>query len=316
MIEFVKFQVLPSRPAQLIIRTIHEWQRDECLEMGAALAYYALFSMFPIFLVVLSIMGWVLGSDAALIQDILAYANQILPDAAYSVFRDVLFHLDNSSVGAGITGFFLLLLAASNVFGALSRSVDKIWKVHYLKTQPKPIQDTLLLFLKEKFFAFSLVFSSSAIMVVSLVAELAFDILRRLLKEFNSYINFIQLDEVTVIRNVQIFVTFLVLILIVMVLFKILPSTRVRWGDIWIGALFTTVLFMLLQYLVSNSVIHIGAQYRSYGIIGGVMVLMLWIYLTCQIFFLGSEFCYVYSHLYGSRRHLRDDATVLRVRRS
>jgi membrane protein len=191
--------------------------------------------------------GSVVGSDAALIQDILTYANQILPDAAYSVFRDVLFHLDSSSVGAGITGFFLLLLAASNVFGALSRSIDKIWKVHYLKTQPKPIQDTILLFLKEKFFAFSLVLSSSAIMIISLMAELVFDILRRLLKEFNAYINFIQLDEVTVIRNVQILVTFLVLTFIVMILFKILPSTRVRWGDIWIGALLTTILLFGLE---------------------------------------------------------------------
>jgi len=314
VIKFAQAHILPSRPAQLLIRTIQEWQRDECLEMGAALSYYALFSMFPIFLVVLSIVGSVLGSDADLIQEVLEYADQALPPSAYEVFEDVLFHLDRSSVGAGITGFFLLLFAASNVFGALNRSVDKIWKVRHLKTQPKPLQETILSFLKDRFFAFSLVLSSSLLMIISLTAELAFDILRRLLKEFNNYITFIQLDEVTVIRNVQIFVTYLILSSIVMILFKILPSTRVRWSDIWLGALLSTALFMLLQYLVSNSVIHIGAQYRSYGIIGGVMVLMLWLYFTCQIFFLGSEFTYVYSHLYGSRRNLRDDATELRIR--
>jgi len=314
VIEFVKSQLLPSRPVQLIIRTVHEWQRDECLEMGAALSYYALFSMFPIFMVVLSIVGSILGSDAELIQDILDYASGILPASAYEVFEDVLYHLDRSSVGAGITGFFLLLLAASNVFGALNRSVDKIWKVRHLKTQPKPLRETVLGFLKDKFFAFSLVLSSSLLMVVSLMTELVFDILRRLLVEFNTYIAFVQLDEVTVLRNVQILATFLILSTIVLVLFKVLPSTRVRWGDIWLGALLTTALFMALQYLVSNSVIHIGAQYRSYGIIGGVMVLMLWLYFSCQIFFFGSEFTYVYSHLYGSRRYLRDDATELRIR--
>lgn len=302
MIPFIRDKVLPSRPVQLVIRTGMEWQRDQCLEMGAALSYYALFSIFPIFLVILSIVGFFLGRRDDLIPEILVTAQAALPPAAYDVFEDVLFHLNSSSVGAGITGFFLLFFSASSVFGALDRSVDRIWKVYHKRHERKTLRASIIGLIKDRFIAFSLVLSSAAIMTLSLMADLVFDVIRRLLKEFNSLITFIQLDEVTIISKVQLGVTFIVMVLIVMALFKLLPSTRIAWGDIWLGAFLTAALFMGLQYLVSNSIIHVGAQYRSYGLIGGVMVMMVWIYLTCQIFFLGSEFSYVYTHLYGSRR--------------
>jgi membrane protein len=85
-------------------------------------------------------------------------------------------------------------------------------------------------------------------------------------------------------------------------LFKILPSRRVHWQDIGLGAFMTVCLLMLLQSLVSNGFIQIGEQFRAYGVIGNVMVLLLWIYLVFQIFFLGCEFSVVYSQLFGSDR--------------
>jgi membrane protein len=92
------------------------------------------------------------------------------------------------------------------------------------------------------------------------------------------------------------------LTLVVMVLYKVLPRTHVAWQDIWLGALFTASLWLILQQLISNSVISLGSRFRSYGVFSGFMVLMLWIYLSSQIFFLGGEFTYVYAHLLGSRR--------------
>jgi membrane protein len=303
VIRFFRHQFLPSRPVQLIVRTVQEWQRDQCLEMGAALAYYALFSIFPIFLVMLSILGFVLGKDTNLINDILLYAQGLLPEVAFQVFEDVLFDLNSSSVGAGITGFLLLFVSASNVFGALSRSVDKIWNVHHKRQEDKTLRRTAFMFLQDKMLAFTMVLSSALVMMLSLLTELIVDIVRRLLQEFNSLVTVIKLDEVMIISQVQGLVSFLLLNIIVMILFKVLPATRVTLSEVWPGALLTTSFLTLLQYLVSNSIIHVGAQYRSYGIIGGVMVLLLWLYLICQVFFLGSEFTYVYSHLYGSRRN-------------
>jgi membrane protein len=112
----------------------------------------------------------------------------------------------------------------------------------------------------------------------------------------------IQIDTLWLLNRLEKSTIFVLLSLAMMVLFKILPSTLVAWGDVWLGALISVNLFLLLQYLVSNSIFQIGNQFLSYGVFGSMMVLLLWIYLTCQLFFLGSEFTYVYAHLFGSRR--------------
>lgn len=304
--EWIKTWVLSSKLAQLIIRTMQKWQQDECLEMGAALSYYALFSLFPIVLVILSVAGLFLGPETDLISDILAYAQRSLPPAAYEIVQDALVHLNDSSVGAGITGFFLLLFAASNVFEALDRAIDKIWRTDQVQERSPTWKSVVTTFLRDKVFGFSLVLSASILMLLMLSVSFMLKLIEQTIagtSAISRYIvTIIQIGDVMILKNIQIGITFFILNAIVMILFKVLPSARVRWSDIWLGALLTTSLMTLLQDLVSNSVIQIGSQYRSYGLVGGVMVLLLWIYLTCQIFFIGSEFTYVYAHLFGSRR--------------
>lgn len=302
MIEKFRTLILSAKPFQLILYTFQKWQRDECPEMGAALSYYALFSLFPIFLVILSIAGFLLGPNTNLVNQALAYAQTALPPMAYQIFEDAVSHLNESSVGAGITGFALLFFTSSNVFRALDRSVDKIWNVHQEKRNSPSFQASVITFLKDRLFAFSLVLSTSVLMLISLLSNIALKTVRDILENFNQLISFIDLNEVLILKDIQIAATFLLLSLVVGVLFKILPSTRVRWGDIWLGSLITVSLLIGLQQLISNSIISIGSRYQSYGLIGGVMVLLLWLYLTCQIFFVGNVFTYVYAHLYGSRR--------------
>lgn len=150
--------------------------------------------------------------------------------------------------------------------------------------------------------AFLLVLSSTALILISLLSDIALKIILKLLKDVEQIVSWFQVDEAFLWNSLQFGITFLLLTSVVMILFKTLPSTVIKWGDIWLGALITVSLFSLLQGLVSSGVIRIGEQFRAYGVIGGVMVLLLWIYLTCQIFFLGCEFTYVYTHLFGSRR--------------
>jgi membrane protein len=308
MIDFLKHRILPSRWVQLFIRTGQKWAADKCLEMGAAISYYALFSLFPIVLVMLSVAGFFLGPETNAMSQVLTYAEASLPPAAFTIVEDVAVDLNESSVGAGVVGFLILFFAASNVFGALDRSIDKIWHVPAEARSDDTIQAKILTFVKDRIVAFALVISTSALMVLSLFANIAVKTLQELLVSFNEFITFIDLDEVLVIEDIQMISSFIILCLVILLLYKILPSTRVAWGDIWLGSLLSGSLLVLLQLLVSNSVIRIGSQFRSYGVIGGVMVLLLWLYWTCQIFFIGSEFSYVYAHLFGSRRSPRDPA--------
>lgn len=270
--------------------------------MGAALAYYALFSIFPIFLVILSVFGFVTGPNTDAYNQILALARESLPPTAYDTIESTLLNLNKSSVGAGIVGFGLLMFTASSVFGALNRALDIIWNVPEEKHQNRNFISAIIDFLKQKLVSFILVLSTSSLLFLSLLANIAIKVILRLLRQFSDQVTFIRIDEALLLNILQLGFSFLSLTLVVMILFKLLPDTRVAWGDVWLGALLTSLMLVVLQQLVSNSVIHIGSHFQSYGVVGGVMVLMLWLYLTCQFFFWGSAFTYVYAHLFGSRR--------------
>ena len=304
----LKTRIIQSKPAQLIIRTLLKWQRDECLDMGAALAYYGIFSFFPLLLVILSIFGFLLGTDTDVYNQLLSLAKSSLPFAAYSIVVSTLLHLNQSSIGAGLIGFLLLLLAASNFFGALNRFVKKIWQVQERQHTNNDLVASALNFLKDRIAAFGLVLGTVLLMLLSLLSRIAIDATLKIADNFNQSIDFIAIDTLLLLQGLQKGTIFLLLILAIMVLFKILPSTQVAWGDVWLGALITAILYRFLQYLVRNSIIQIGSRFLSYGVVGSVMILLLWIYLTCQLFLLGCEFTYVYTHLFGSRRQRKVDS--------
>lgn len=293
--------------ARLIGRTFLKWQQDDCLEMGAALAYYGVFSLFPTILVVLSVVGFFTGPNTVAFNTVLDIAHQALPPDAFTIVKSTLTQFHTASTEAGIIGFAILLFTASGFFGALSRAFDKIWQVHshpyfnqgYFSQGFGAIAFT---FLWRRFLAFLLVIGSAGLVFLSLLSTIAIDTLLPWLEILNSLGLLTNIDQVQLLPWLRLLSSYLMLTLVVMVLYKILPRTHVAWRDIWIGALFTASLWLILQQLISNSVISLGSRFRSYGVFSGFMVLMLWIYLSSQIFFLGGEFTYVYAHLLGSRR--------------
>jgi membrane protein len=313
VIKFIQTKILPSKVAQLLIQTGMKWQQDNCAEMGAALAYYSLFSLFPTLLIVLSVVGSILGTNTKAVQQLLTLAQKGLPPEAFEIVRNTLIHLNSSSIGAGLIGFGILLFTASRIFGALDRSVDKIWKTETPTSQQTHVAHIALSFILDKIFAFALVLSTSALLFLSLLSNIAIRIILEIIKQFEEAILWFDIDNILLYKGLQTGITFLLLTAVVMTLFKILPSTNVKWSDIWLGAIITVSLFSLLQRLVGSGIVSIGEQFKAYGVLGGVMVLMLWIYLIFQIFFLGCEFTYVYIYLFGSRRHEEsEEATLIR----
>lgn len=305
------------------------WQQAECLEMGASLSYYALFSLFPIFLVIWSLLAKVapaiicykplrkllLSSFVQVSQlekycthklDLSALSEIVRPyipsDEAYNIIAGTLNQLQNDSTSASIIGFIILFFSASNVFAALDRTVQKIWRLHKQRQGNQNFVSAVLQFLFNKILAFALVLGTVVLIIISFLSKIAIGVLDKLLQGVDSKISFIQIDDLGLISGIQFGATILMFMLVVMILFKVLPSTRITWRDVFPGSVLTVTLFIVLQHLVSNSIISIGSRFKSYGVIGGVMVLMFWIYLTCQIFFMGNALTYVYTYLYGSRR--------------
>jgi membrane protein len=303
MLQYFRSIILPSKPAQLLIQTGLKWDRDNCSGMAASLSYYALFSLFPMLLVILSIVGWLLGPNTSGFQGIKAAAQHYFPPEVHGLIQETVLSLSKNSVGAGIVGFGLLLVAASAVFGVLRQSINQIWQSPNHTAEAKSVDKIILFFIVNKLLAFLLVLGSALLLLASLIANIAIKALLELINNFQDIFSFIQIDEPHLTKGLEASSSLLILALTACILFKILPSVDVGWQDVWLSALVTAVLLVGLQQLVSNSVIVIGSHFLSYGVIGSVMILMLWIFLTFQIFLFGCALSYVYANIFGSRRN-------------
>jgi membrane protein len=303
MLQYIRSTILPSKPAQLLIKTALKWDQDNCPGMAASLSYFALFSLFPILLVILSILGWFIGPNTEMFQTIQEAVQRYLPPEVHGLIRDTVIALNQNSVGAGIIGFAVLLWTASSVFAILRSSVNKIWQSPSRASEVASVPKMVLFFIVNKLFSFLLVLGSALLLLASLISNIAIKTILKLVTNFQEIFSFVEVDELKLTKGLETSSSFFILALVVCILFKILPSIYVGWQDIWLGALITAGLLVGLQQLASNSVITIGTHFLSYGAIGSVMILLLWIFLTCQIFLLGCVFSYVYAHLFGSRRH-------------
>lgn len=299
---YVHSTLLPSKPAQLLIQTWLKWDRDNAPGMAAALSYYALFSLFPLLLVLLSVLGALVGPDTEAFLTIQRAAVRFLPTEVHSLVKETVVALNEKSVSAGLVGTVLLLWGASTIFTILRQSVNKIWQAPNRASEAGSILQMGVFFITNKLFAFLLVLGTALLMLMSLVSNIVVKTVTELVTHFGETLSFIQIDQLQLTWGLQVGSSVFVLALAICVLFKVMPTIPLAWRDVWLGALLTATLLVGLRELTSSSVVSLGGRFSSYGVVGGVMILMLWIFLTCQIFFFGCEFSYVYTHLFGSRR--------------
>ncbi len=294
--------IFDSRLGQLILQTAITWQQEDCLDQGASLAYFALFSLFPIMLVILSVVGFVLGPDSAASEQILRLVERSLPTEAVVMVESTLTDLNQSSVGAGITGFVLVLFTGSGFFSALDRAIERLWGEEDFSSSQGLISSAREM-INKKLTAFALTIGSALLILLSQASSFVLQLILRITENVDEVIGFVDFDELLIYRGIELLVTVLLLTGVLMGLFRFLPPLALQWRDAIPGALTTATLFLLLEYLINNSIIHLGSTYLSYGVIGGVMVVLLWLFLTCQIFLLGTVITHTYTYRFGSYSH-------------
>jgi membrane protein len=300
---YFRHRVMPSRPFQLIVQTGLKWDRDNCPGMAAALSYYALFSLFPLLLVILSIVGALMGPQTDAFHYIQKLIVRDLPPNVHDMVVGTIVALNENSVGAGIVGFSLLFFTASTLFAVLRQSVNKIWESPARLSEAGSIARMVLFFILNKLVAYLLVLATALLLLASFVANLFIRAVIELVNHFQEILPFIQkVDELLLTRGLQFSTSVVLLSVTLCILFRLLPTDRPRWLDVWLGAVITAVLLVGLQRLATGGVVSVFSKFLSYGVIGSVMILMLWIFMACQIVLLGCTFSYVYAHLYGSRR--------------
>ncbi|NLP01624.1 MAG: YihY/virulence factor BrkB family protein [Fibrobacter sp.] len=257
------------------------YTRDEIPRLAAALAYYSLFSLAPLLIIAIAIAGYVFGRDAAQGQIVEELKNAIGMRASQAVQQLILSaSRPSSSIPATITGIILSLYGASQVFNHLNISLNRIWKVR------KREGLGYLSWLKNRLFLILAVLSFGLFFLLSLIFSTA-------LQWATSYFGFIS-PLPWLFRTAASLLPFFLTTLLFIFIFKFIPDVKIRWGPLFYGSVFTSILFNLIRSIL---VIYLERSfYRStYGAAASLVVLLLWIYFSAQILFLGAEFTRIYA---------------------
>ncbi len=273
----------------LVKQSIAAWSDDYASSMGAALAYYTLFSLAPLLLVVIALAGLVYGQEAAR-GAVLAQFAGLIGEEGSEVIQGLLKNASQptQSLIASLIGIVTLIVGATSIFAELQSDLDRIWRAPAAR---KPAGVAGLL--RTRLLSFGLIVSIGFLLLVSLIVSA---VLAALSKWYSGWFPgwIITMEVVNQVVSLA-FVTILFAMM-----YRILPSVRVAWNDVWRGALATAVLFTIGKYLIGLYLGRAGVA-SGFGAAGSLVVLLVWVFYSAQIFLLGAEFTWLYAHSHGSR---------------
>jgi membrane protein len=270
--------------------TLRQWLEDKAPQLGAALAYYTVFSLAPLILVLLAILGLVFRNDpAGAWQKMTVQLSYFLDRSAIEVIQSIAQKASQTdkTVWATIIGVALALFGASGVFGQLQDSLNTIWGV---KAKPGA---GIWGFIRSRFLSFAMVGGICFLLLVSMTLE-------SLLKAFSHYVQSMLPGGIVIAVGVYLLFDFAILILVLAVIFKILPDAKIRWRDVWVGAVITALLFALGKWAL-GLYLGSGSAASAYGAASSLITLLLWVYYSSQILLFGAEFTQVYADHFGAR---------------
>ena len=275
---------------KIVKEAFGSWQDDYAPSMGAALSYYTLFSIAPLLLIVIAVAGLVFGEDAAR-GALYTQLQGLLGDEGARTIQNMIASVDKPKQGviATVAGIATLLLGATTVFGELQNDLDRIWRAPAWEKA-----SGLWNLLRTRLLSFGMILGIAFLLIVSLVVSAAVAALGDLWAPF-----FGAWEVVAQLLNVLI--GFGVTTVLFAMIYKFMPRADVSWHDVWIGAACTALLFTIGRFLIGLYLGKSGIT-SSFGAAGSLVLVMVWVYYSAQIFLLGAEFTWVYAHAYGSRR--------------
>jgi membrane protein len=274
----------------LFRQTFTEWLEDKAPQLGASLAYYTVFSLAPLVIVLLAVIGLTFRHDpAGAWQRITEQMSYFLDKSAVDMVRNIATQSSqgNKSVIATVIGIALALFGASGVFGQLQDALNTIWEV-----KPKPGAG-ILGFLRTRFLSFAMVAGICFLLLVSLIIE-------TLLKGFSHYVQSVLPGGIVLALSVYFIFDLGVVTLLFAVIFKYLPDAKVRWRDVWFGGFITAILFAVGKWAL-GLYLGSGSAASAYGAASSLITLLLWVYYSSQILLFGAEFTQVWANRFGGK---------------
>ena len=276
-----------QRLRMVALGSVQEWISQRAASKGAALAFYTLFSMAPILILVIAIISAFFGEEAAQGEIFAQLQSLVGPNGAQAI-QTLVAGARNTEEGklATLLATLFLLVGATTAFAELKDSLDEIWHV------PVARKSGIMGALRTRLLSFGLVLVLAFLLLVSLVFSAAFAVLEK-------YWGGLWAEAAIFIAPLMNAFSFGVIACMFAVIYKMLPQIRLSWRDVWIGALGTAALFILGKYAIGLYLGNSGVA-NSYGAAGSVIALLLWVYYSAQIFFLGAEFTRQYALWFGS----------------
>ncbi len=284
----------------LFKQTFSEWLEDKAPQLGAALAYYTVFSLAPLVLVLLAIVGLIFRNDpGGAWNKITEQMSYFLDKSAVEVVQNIAQKAaqPNKSLLATIIGILLALFGASGVFGQLQDALNTIWGV---KAKPG---GGIWAFLRSRFLSFAMVGGICFLLLVSLTLE-------SVLKGFSHYIQGVLPGGIVIAIAVYWIFDLAVIIILFAIIFKFLPDAKIQWRDVWIGAAMTAIFFAIGKWAL-GLYLGSGSAASAYGAASSLITLLLWVYYSSQILLFGAEFTQVYASQAG--RGIAPDEDAIRV---
>ena len=279
-------QALKSSQA-LMKQTLFEWIDLGVSRMGAALAFYTLFAIAPLFVIVLALAGFWFGEEAAR-RELFSQVSGLVGSEGGEAIQALVSAARKPTTGAWATviAVVTLFVGATGVFIQLQDALNSIWGV-----RRKPGRG-LRNFLKDRLLSFALVVGIGFLLLVSLILSAG-------LSALGNFMVGLLPAQATFWQWINFGVSFGVITLLFAMIFKVLPDVKIAWRDVWIGALLTALLFNLGKYLLG---LYLGwsSVTSAYGAAGSLVIVLLWVYYSAQILFFGAKFTQIYSSRYGS----------------
>jgi len=273
----------------LIKESVNEWSVDRATSKGAALAFYTVFSLAPILILAIAIAGFFFGEQAARGEIVAQVSGLVGPEGAIAV-QALIENAARPGAGlwAALFGIVALFFGATTALAELKDGLDEIWDV------PLEKRRGFLYFMTKRATSIGLILALGFLLLVSLVLSAALTALARFWHGA---------DALSVVLQLLNFViSFGLVTVLFATIYKVLPGVRIAWRDVIVGAAVTALLFSIGKYLIGVYIGNSGIS-SSYGAAGSVVLVLVWVYYSTQIFLLGAEFTKTYTYRFGSRRH-------------
>ena len=276
----------------LLKEALGAWWDAQAPSKGAALAYYSMFSIAPLLFILIAIAGLFFGVEAVR-GVVFAQVADLMGENGAEAIQEMLANVSGPQTGgwAAALSTAVLVFGATTVFGQLQTALDTIWEVPEQAKAEK--SNAVWTFVKGRLLSFGLVLALAFLVVISLVLSAAMSALGKWWGPF-----FGEWEKVA--HAVDFVVSFGMLVVVFAAIYKLMPRARIEWRDVWIGAAVTAALFTVGKFLIG---LYLGKSDvgSSFGAFGSLVIVMVWVYYSAQIFLLGAEFTWVYAHQSGSR---------------